>query len=158
MPERENEDILTAFRPLVEATARRYCGNGASFDDLVQEGYLVMLDLLPRCSDRKYLAKFLKDRLPARVRSAARRAWRCFGAEDELDPETIPGCASVQELPWIRWVAEEILSERDCNIVRRIGAGFSQNEIADAIGLTQQAVSFRVGRIRSVMREELGKI
>ncbi|GAB6280129.1 MAG: hypothetical protein STSR0007_01810 [Thermovirga sp.] len=117
-----------------------------------------MLDLLPRCSDRKYLAKFLKDRLPARVRSAARRAWRCFGAEDELDPETIPGCASVQELPWIRWVAEEILSERDCNIVRRIGAGFSQNEIADAIGLTQQAVSFRVGRIRSVMREELGKI
>lgn len=157
MPERENEDILKAFRPLVEATARRYCGNGALFDDLVQEGYLVMLELLPRCRNRKYLAKFLKSRLPARVRTAARRAWKSFSTEAEFDPETFTGCAAIQEIPWVQWVAEGILSERDCRILRRIGAGSTQKEIADAVGLTQQAVSFRVGRIRGVMGRELGR-
>jgi len=157
MPEQKNEEILTAFRPLVEATARRYCGNGALFEDLVQEGYLVMLELLPRCSNRQYLAKYLKDRLPARVRTAARRAWKSFSTEGELDHETFTGCVAIQELPWTQWVAEGILSERDYRILRRIGAGSTQKEIADTIGLTQQAVSFRVGRIRNVIGRELEK-
>ena len=152
MPEREHEEILTAFRPLVMATARRYCGNGAAFDDLVQEGYLVMLELLPRCRNRKYLAKFLKDRLPARVRTAARRAWRTTDSEEELDPETCTRCAFTPELPWLQWVADGLLCGRDSHIVRLIGEGFTQKEIAESLSLTQQAVSHRVGQIRKKLQ------
>jgi len=148
MPEREHEDILTAFRPLVMATARRYCGNGAAFDDLVQEGYLAMLELLPRCNNRKYLAKYLKDRIPARVRTAARRAWRTTESEEELDPETFTGCAFTPEIPWLQWTADGLLGGRDSHILRLIGEGFTQKDIAELLSLTQQAVSHRVGRIR----------
>lgn len=152
MPVQEHEEVLKAFRPLVEATARRFSGNGAMYEDLVQEGYLAMLELLPRCKNRKYLAKYLKDRLPARVRTAARRAWKVFKNEDEFDTEQFHG-ACCQELPWTRWVAEGALPERDCRIVRLLEVGYTQQEIAQKIGLTQQAVSFRVGQIREKMQE-----
>ena len=36
MSERQHEKVLKAFRPLVEATARRYEGKGALYEDLVQ--------------------------------------------------------------------------------------------------------------------------
>ncbi|MDO9509488.1 MAG: sigma-70 family RNA polymerase sigma factor [Thermovirgaceae bacterium] len=153
MPEPEYEDVLTAFRPLVEATARRYCNNGDNFEDLVQEGYLMILELLPKCRNRQFLAKFLKNRLPARVRTAARREWKVNKCEEEFDPEKHQG-ACCQELPFTRWAAEALLPERDCRIVRLLEAGFTQQEIAESIGLTQQAVSFRVGQMRKKMQEE----
>ena len=34
------EAEILRFRPLVAATARRYAGRGAEFDDLVQEGFI----------------------------------------------------------------------------------------------------------------------
>ena len=63
MSERQHEKVLKAFRPLVEATARRYEGKGALYEDLVQEGYLAVLDLYPRCSDKDYLV-FCKPEFP----------------------------------------------------------------------------------------------
>ena len=107
----EHEDVLKAFRPLVEATARRYCNNGDNFDnfeDLVQEGYLLILELLPKCRNEQFLAKFLKNRLPARMRTAARKEWKVNRCEDEFDPEQFHG-ACCQEIPWTRWVAEGAL-------------------------------------------------
>ncbi len=67
-PKYDMESELRRFRPLVTATARRYAGRGAEFDDLVQEGYLALLELVPRCGDPERLPLFLKNRLPARVR------------------------------------------------------------------------------------------
>jgi RNA polymerase sigma factor (sigma-70 family) len=155
MPEQDSENILVAFRPLVEATARRFCGKGASSEDLVQEGYLAMMDLLPKCRNRKFLAKFLKDRLPARVRTAARREWRLSDREKEFDPEDFPDLSANDEIPWTQWAAEVLLDERDREIIRRLAEGSTQKEIAGDIGLTQQAVSFRVGQIRSVIRKTI---
>ncbi|HOO88867.1 MAG TPA: sigma factor, partial [Synergistales bacterium] len=57
---------LLRFRPLVLATARRYSGRGAEFDDLVQEGYMALLELIPRCPRRDLLPLFLISRLPGR--------------------------------------------------------------------------------------------
>lgn len=151
MPEPGNEEILNAFRPLVEATARRYSNNSENFEDLVQEGYLLVLELLPKCRNRKFLAKFLKNRLPARVRTAARRQWRNGKSEVEFDPEKHSG-EYRQELPWTRWMAEELLPKKECRVVRLLEEGYTQKEIAEAEGITQQAVSFRVGRIREELK------
>lgn len=152
MPEPGHEEILNAFRPLVEATARRYSNNnGQNFEDLVQEGYLLVLELLPKCRNRKFLAKFLKNRLPARVRTAARKQWRAGRSEVEFEPEKHSG-EYCQELPWTRWLAEELLPKRDCRVVRLLEEGYTQKEIAEAEGITQQAVSFRVGRIRKELK------
>ena len=156
MSERQHEKVLKAFRPLVEATARRYEGKGALYEDLVQEGYLAVLDLYPRCSDKDYLAKYLKDRVPARVRSAARREWRISGRCEELDPEEYRG-AFHPEFPWTLWVAEKLLNERDREIARMVYSGHTQKEIAEKLGLTQQAVSSRLSRIREVLKQEQKK-
>ncbi len=40
MPERRHEEVMKAFRPLVEATARRYEGKGALYEDLVRRDTL----------------------------------------------------------------------------------------------------------------------
>jgi len=152
MPGRECEDVLKKFRPLVEATARRFADNGADFDDLVQEGYLAIMELLPRCRNKKFLPKFLKLRVTARVKARANKWWKPFKRSDEFDPER-HSPAYVEELPWTRWVAEGVLPERDCRIVRLLEAGFTQQEIAEDLGLTQQAVSFRVGRIRKKLKK-----
>ncbi|KUK99550.1 MAG: Sigma-70 family RNA polymerase sigma factor [Synergistales bacterium 54_9] len=152
MPGRECEDVLKKFRPLVEATARRFADNGADFDDLVQEGYLAIMELLPRCRNKKFLPKFLKLRVTARVKARASKWWRPFKRSDEFDPER-HSPAYLEELPWTRWVAEGVLPERDCRIVRLLEAGFTQQEIAEDLGLTQQAVSFRVGRIREKLKK-----
>ena len=50
-------------------------------------------------------------------------------------------------------MAEGALPERDCRIVRLLEAGFTQQEIAEELGLTQQAVSFRVGQIRKKLQK-----
>ena len=70
------ESILWRYRPLVIATARRYTGRGAEFDDLVQEGYMALILLIPLCPAPERLPAYLKSRLPGRVRTAAQRSWR----------------------------------------------------------------------------------
>jgi DNA-directed RNA polymerase specialized sigma subunit len=41
------EQAAKDFTPLIKATAHRYAGRGAEYDDLVQEGYLALLRLVP---------------------------------------------------------------------------------------------------------------
>ena len=81
----------------------------------------------------------------------ANKWWRPFKRSDEFDPEK-HSPSYVEELPWTRWVAEGALPERDCRIVRLLEAGFTQKEIAESESITQQAVSFRVGRIRKKLK------
>ncbi|MCD7954137.1 MAG: hypothetical protein LUG14_14845, partial [Synergistaceae bacterium] len=52
------EDVR-AYKPLVKAVAKRYQGCGAEYDDLVQEGCLALLILVPKCPDPQWLALFL---------------------------------------------------------------------------------------------------
>ena len=136
------------FRPLVMATARRYAGRGAEFDDLVQEGFIALLELIPRCKDRERLPLFLKNRLPARVRTAARREWR-----REWTPiEDIEGTAAEPSFSEERDFAEEDLCARlddeDRELVILLADGLSQKEAAGRFGITQQAVSARLRAVR----------
>ena len=48
-------------------------GAARRFEDLVQEGCLALLVLIPRCPDRRWLARYLKTNLPGYVRDAAAR-------------------------------------------------------------------------------------
>ena len=152
MQRQEHEDLLLRFRPLVESIARSYGNNGAEFNDLVQEGYLAILELLPRCRNRQYLAKFLKWRVRARVRARAAKWWNRPGKKVEFDPEKHSPHYE-EPLPWTRWAAEGILPEGDVRVVRLLEAGFTQQEIAQHLGVTQQAVSYRVGRIRKKLQK-----
>ena len=68
-PKYDMESELRRFRPLVTATARRYAGRGADFDDLVQEGYLALLELIKQqrvraSQERPFGEIYLQMRVP----------------------------------------------------------------------------------------------
>lgn len=147
-------DKLLRFRPLVLATARRYSGRGAEFDDLVQEGYMALLELIPRCPRCDLLPLFLKSRLPGRVRAAARRFWRCtehhgFEPIDELEGTPLePSVPSVEVDDGVA----RLLSPEELRMTGMLAEGWSQRETAKWLGVTQQTVSFRLRRLRERLR------
>ncbi len=49
---------LKLTRRSLRSVAWRYAGRGAEFEDLVQEGCLALLVLIPRCPDRRWLARY----------------------------------------------------------------------------------------------------
>ncbi|MDR0649432.1 MAG: sigma-70 family RNA polymerase sigma factor [Synergistaceae bacterium] len=63
--------LVEAFTPLVRSVARRYEGRGALREDLEQEGYLALLKIARRASQRGRLSRVLWNFLPAMVRDAA---------------------------------------------------------------------------------------
>ena len=67
------EELIAKYEPLVKATAKRYAGRGAEYEDLVQEGYLALLILNEKCTDKEWLTAFIARRLPGYVRTAAQR-------------------------------------------------------------------------------------
>ncbi len=148
--EREKYDLdheTARFRPLVLATAKRYAGRGADFDDLVQEGYLALLQLIPRCQRPELLPLYLKKRLPGRVRTAARREWK----QNTLPLEEIEGTAAEPGIAPQEPAAEnlgKILNEKERLLAALLIEGNSQKEAAVRLGITQQAVSARIGRMR----------
>ena len=76
---KEDFDAAQAYMPRIRALAGRYCGRGADFDDLVQEGVLALASLCARHRNERRsddLALYLWFRLPARVRDAAARMRR----------------------------------------------------------------------------------
>lgn len=142
---------LERFQPLVKATARRYEGRGAEFDDLVQEGYVALLELIPKCSDPGKLPLYLKERLPARVRAAARREWRHNGLSLEDIEGTGEEPADLEE-PSFPDPLMETLGQKEKKIAELLTEGFTQKEISEQFGISQQAVSARVKKMRQKLQ------
>lgn len=65
----KKEELIAKYEPLVKATARRYAVRGAEFEDLVQEGYLALLILNEKCTDKQWLTAFIASRLPGYERA-----------------------------------------------------------------------------------------
>ena len=149
------EAACAAYRPLVRATARRYLGRGAEFEDLEQEGYLALIRLLPRCPPGEPLPRFLKLRLPAMVRDAAERMRRDATMDVcELEGTDAEPCCPPEEIGESP-VCERLLSGEDLHIVRWFAEGWTQADIGRRLGISQQAVSARLRRIRPLLRPVL---
>jgi len=137
----------------VLATARRYAGRGAEFEDLAQEGYLALVELIPLCLELspESLPMFLKSRLPGRVRAYARRCWRCaenfVAALDDLEGTSLEPPAP-QVDPDGEIDLERLLAPDEIAMARMLADGYSQVEVAERLGITQQAVSKRLARMR----------
>jgi RNA polymerase sigma factor (sigma-70 family) len=145
---------LERFQPLVKATARRYEGRGAEFDDLVQEGYVALLELIPRCGEPGKLPLYLKERLPARVRAAARREWRHNGLSLEDIEGTGEEPADLEE-PSFPDPLMETLGQKEKKIADLLTEGYTQKEISEQFGISQQAVSARVKKMRQKLQPML---
>ena len=153
---KEMERIAFEYSPLVKAAAARYQGRGAEYDDLVQEGYMALVMLAPRCGDRQWLPLFLKNRLPYHVRDAATRMrkWRADG--DEVLLEAIEETAGAEEEKYgeaeLRETLRRLLTSEELDMTQALVEGFTQAEIARTLGISQQAVAARLKKIRDKLR------
>ena len=146
-------DALAQYMPLVKATARRYEGRGAEYEDLVQEGCVALLRLTPVCPDHRWLAAWLKNRLPGCVRAAAARlrGQKPNGAAglEELEEVVSDGEADC-EFAEREFAAslEPLLEPQELALVRTLMDGGTQAEAARELGITQQAVAARLRKLR----------
>lgn len=148
MTDEELEEITARYTPLVLSLARKYQGRGAEYDDLVQEGYIALIKLAPRCSNPDRMSLFLKRQLPAKVRNAAARLRRKESLESELETGELEVSSPLGVVPWLLESLMTDLEGNEREILRLLAFGYLQKEIAERLGITQQAVSSRVGRIR----------
>ena len=150
-----DEDV-EAYAPLVRSVAWRYAGRGADFEDLVQEGNLALIVLIPRCPDKRWLARYLKVNLPGFVRDAAARMRRHAahggGAMTEELEATLGKNEERYEETELRETLERLLTREELDITQALMEGFTQAEIARGLGVTQQAVAARVKKIRAKLR------
>jgi len=142
------QKITEKYTPLVKSLARRYEGRGADFDDLMQEGYLAMLKLAPKCKKREYMALFLKRRLPAKVRNAARRLRRKYSVESDMPEGAFAPEDGHQRIFSAADILFDSLEEEDCQLLEMLAFGYLQREIAGRLGISQQAVSSRIKKMR----------
>ncbi|MDL2299029.1 sigma-70 family RNA polymerase sigma factor [Synergistaceae bacterium OttesenSCG-928-D05] len=147
--------IVMAFTPLVLRTAKRYMGKGAEFEDLRQEGYRALLELIPKCKDFKWLPFFLKTRLPGKIRDAAvKLRWKEGHNPLDVYEEVIPECESELERRRreLEDMLDRVLSEEERDIVQALLEGFTLREIGEVLGITGQSVYLRVRKIREKLR------
>lgn len=148
LADEELQRITEDFTPLVRSLARRYQGRGAEFEDLVQEGYLALIKLAPRCRKKEYMALFLKKRLPAKIRNAAKRLRRkCSLEADITENDNISG-EWTRGLTTHAWQLLEGLGNGDFELIKLLAFGYLQREIAEKLGISQQAVSSRILKMR----------
>lgn len=147
----EKEGLITRFEPLVKTVAARYEGRGAEYEDLIQEGNLALLILEPKCEDKQWLPAYLKNRLPGYVRAAAERIRKgrasSLGEEMEgLLPDGESG--KEREAFELRELLSRVLTNEEFDLTQALVEGFTQQQLAPLLGISQQAISARVKRIR----------
>ena len=154
--EAQVREIVDSYTPLVRATARRYEGRGADYEDLVQEGYLALLILIPKCPDMKWLAHFLKNNLPGLVRDAAARMRRGRAQGDEVLLEEIEETAGAEEEGYreaeLRAILFRVLTPEELDLTQALLEAFKQREIAENLGVSQQAVTARLRKIKDKLK------
>lgn len=164
----EIELLLEQYTPLVKATAwryRKYKKYGVETEDLVQEGYMALSELILQCRDRNQLAGFLKNRLPGYVRAAAEKLKLKWGEDgedviDRLDDETeyyVPDETNDDKLDELELddICVRALSGRHLKIVRLLLKGYTRRDIAEELNISHQAVNSTIAKIKKRLAPHL---
>lgn len=157
----EIERIAREYTPLVKAAAAKYQGRGAEYEDLVQEGYMALVVLVPQCRDRRWLPLFLRNRVPYHVRDAAARMRKRGSDGGEVLLEAIEETAGAEDEKYgeaeLREALRRTLTRSELDITQALMEGFTQAEIAKELGISQQAVAARLKKIRDKLRPLIGR-
>ncbi|MDR2779928.1 MAG: sigma-70 family RNA polymerase sigma factor [Synergistaceae bacterium] len=165
---RQIEGFLLACSETVSRYASRYSGRGAELEDLEQEGYLAILSHLGEHSKREMrlmIGNSLKGIIRDRAAKQRRRenTVRLSQCDDDgpdealLKEEHITDAASADDFRFIELtdMLERALKPDDMLIAGMLMRGWTQAEIAVSFNVSQQSVSKRIARIRTVLRDTI---
>lgn len=143
------QEIVERFRPLVESLAKRYSLKGGSYEDLRQEGYLILINLVYRYKKGTVrLEGYVKGSLEMHLKSYWLKElnWnkRVFLSED-LFFETEASGEDV-DLP---------ISDRDRRLLELYYLwGYNDRQISERLGKSRSWVNLRRKRIVEKLKKE----
>ena len=153
------DEKALAYMPLARKVAWSYAGNGAEYEDLVQEGYIALRELVIRHERERpdqSLGLYIWCRLRGRIRDAASRLRRA-SAHDSLEQKHEDDGFDVAFNDASIGVFEllEGLSSDERRLATGLYKGATQKELAARFAISQQSVSKRIGRLREKLRVSL---
>lgn len=174
MTDKEINQMVQDNLRLVTFTVNKYYHQYLSDDDIMQLGYIGLWNAIKSYNPDRgkfsgYASVCIKHEIDKHfqgLNTKMRKADVCsldgfvtntylFGGEQEVGPHEVI-CGD----PDVNWFDSEDLLNRldkkDRFILIRICKGYTQQEIADAIGCTIQNVNIRMKNIRYVVRKVLG--
>jgi len=159
-------EVNKDFRKLIIATARRYANSREDFEDLVQEGYVALLELLGDGMKEKLeragdLMDYVRKRLPGIVRTKARKLWKSreeakYDFKEEFENVADPRAIKDFDLLDFKILLESTL-KKDMEILKYALAGKTQKQIGEILGMTQQAISKKMKTVREKVKEALSE-
>lgn len=151
--------VVLQYMPLARKAAWRYTGRGAEYEDLVQEAFIALKNLIRHyneTSPRQPLSLYLWYRLPAKIRDAAEKMRRGRDHDSlEQKQEEAGFDIPFNDANYAFLELLECLNPDEQKLARRLAAGYTQAELARGMSITQQAVSRRVGLLRRKVRSAL---
>jgi RNA polymerase sigma-70 factor (ECF subfamily) len=168
------ERVVRDFGPAMRAVARRMLRNDEEADDALQEAFLAAFKAVARFEARSSLATWLHriavNAALMRLRRKQGRASEGSGGEiDELLPEFVGlGVFSAPQARWselpedplaraelctrVRAAVEELSEPYRTAVLLRDIEGLSNEELAEALGVSVNAAKIRVHRGRQALR------
>lgn len=160
-PAERLEHLLRTHRSVLARIAAAYESDPDERDDLVQDIALALWRALPgfrgECSERTFLLRIAYNRgLTHRWRRGRRRPVELAEAETVPDPADDPAARLEQHLRYDRLLAAiRALPESLRGVALLRLEDLSLREIAEVLGITENAATVRLSRARKQLRERL---
>lgn len=143
------EKLLHHYRGLLYTLSRRYCRQGATVDDLLQEATVALWMGRERMPEGLGQAPWIWKTARNAMIDMLRRTPHSLPLPSDYDPPEESNIL-VDEL----YERIALLSEPDRTIVRMQLEGYSYREIGSKVGMTENNVSVRLVRIKEQIRKD----
>ncbi len=155
-------EILEAQGPALWRLAGSYAEDASEREDLYQEICLAIWEALPRfrgqCSERTYVFRIAHNRALSRRWRRPTRATDLGAAEEVVDPRPGPHEAMRDAQARVHLQsAIRGLSLAEKQVITLSLEGLSHGEIAEILGIAENAVAVRLHRARIALRSRLAK-
>jgi RNA polymerase sigma factor (sigma-70 family) len=155
------DDLCASFRPLIEASARRYRGHRQHWDDLRQAGYEALIRAAGtyEASYGVYFEHYVACKVRAAVLTEVRRLERRRGREvaHEAATDCLSGASSEHQsaMAWCEWTDQlEGLSAREhLAVYNTAWLDFTAGELAQSCGVSRETA--RTWRARGLAKLRL---
>jgi len=149
------EIAAVKYEALIRHYALEYCGEGAEYDVLVQEGLLKLKTYIEKCTDKKRLTAYLKKRLPGYIFEEAEKLREEANYGNRVSLDSIPEIAveavgydwHERETEMFRRV-KKLLTKNEMQILNMIYRGYSVRLTARIRNVSHTAIENSIARIR----------
>jgi RNA polymerase sigma factor (sigma-70 family) len=164
--EKRLDRLIAEYTRKINYYAWKYSRSaGAEEDDLRQEGYLALLRLIEQ-AERQDLKRVISNSLRGMIRDAAFRLYLHEGTvqlsqcDDDtngdplLKAENIADIDAEEEFERIELLdaVERPLNEENRLLAALLAENYTHAEIARVLGISRQAVSHRVAKLRKILQ------